>query len=117
MRRSVSLASLGFSGLVAATVSVACGAGDFDPASKITSVRVLATRADKPFAKPGDDVTIEALAVDGRADRSTPMHVYWLPISCINPRGDLYYACFAALAGQVLGGRTIVAERARERGD
>lgn len=98
------IVSLRRSGLSAAIVIaiIACNQPDFDPVSKLTSVRVLATIADEPFAKPGDMVTVEALAVDARADRTRPMHVYWLPITCTNPRADLYYACFASLAS--LGG-------------
>lgn len=37
---------------------------DFDPASRVTGLRILATRADKPYAAPGETVTFEALAVD-----------------------------------------------------
>ncbi len=81
--------------------TLACNSGDFDPVSKLTSVRVLATIADKPFAKPGDTVNVEALAVDARADRTLAMHVYWLPWVCNNPRADLYYACFAQLGSQL----------------
>lgn len=96
MRRALAL--LGLFGLVAAAGAAACNGADFDPSSKIQSVRVLATRADKPFAKPGDTVNLEALAVDGRADKTRAMHVYWLPFTCTNPASDLYYACFTSFA-------------------
>ena len=87
--------------LFALIALAACNSADFDPVSKLTSVRVLATIADKPFAKPGETVTVETLAVDARADRTRPMQVYWLPWVCTNPRSDLYYACFAQLAQQL----------------
>jgi hypothetical protein len=77
-----------------------CGIGDFDPASLLNGVRILATRADKPYALPGDKVTLEALAYDGRAERPRPMKLYWLPVPCINPERDLYYLCFSALTGR-----------------
>jgi hypothetical protein len=38
----------------------ACGAGGFDPASKVDSVRLFVVRADKPYVKPGETVTLEA---------------------------------------------------------
>lgn len=88
--------------VVAAAVgafSYACGPAGFDPQAKLAGVRVLAARADKPYAKPGDDVTVEMLAVDGRKSPKQPMKVYWLPFVCENPYNDLYYACFAPLLG------------------
>jgi hypothetical protein len=68
---------------------------DFDPASVVSSVRILAAGADKPYAKPGDSVELEVLAYDGRADRSRTMTIYWIPIPCINPPRDLYFLCFS----------------------
>jgi hypothetical protein len=76
----------------------ACRNAQFDPASKIESVRILATRADKPYAKPGDTVHMEVLASDDRADKSVPMNVYWVPIPCIDPPGDSYFACYPGFA-------------------
>ena len=79
--------------------SYACGPAGFDAQAKLGSVRVLATRTDKPYAKPGEDVTVEVLAVDARKTPKRPMKIYWLPFVCENPFGDLYYACFAPLLG------------------
>src|SRR5215471_4846300 len=86
-------------GMAAFVAFVACGVGDFDPASKVDSVRILALRADEPYAKPGDAVHLEVLAVDQRADRSRPMTIYWIPFVCLNPPNDAYYACFAPGGG------------------
>jgi hypothetical protein len=80
-------------GVVAALV--ACGGEGFDPASKVDSVRLFVVRADKPYAKPGDTVTLEALFTDARKDRPRPAKMYWIPILCLNPSEDLYYLCFA----------------------
>lgn len=77
---------------------VACRQGDFDPASKVEAVRILATRADKPYAQPGDTVNLEVLAADGRPQKPAPMNVYWVPIPCLNPPGDSYYACYPGFA-------------------
>jgi hypothetical protein len=84
---------------VACLASFACGPAGFAPQQELNSVRILATRADKPFAKPGDDVTVEMLAVDARKIKKQALKIYWLPFLCENPPADLYYACFAALAG------------------
>ena len=85
--------------ILSGVLASACGVGDFDPSTKLNSVRILASRADKPYAKPGDTVNLDLLAVDARTDQTRPMKVYWLPYSCINPANDTYYACFAAAAG------------------
>lgn len=77
-------------------LAFACG-GQFAPQTLVQSVRVILTRSDKPFAKPGDTVRLEALVVDQRPVKARPMKNYWIPYACINPRDDLYYACFSAL--------------------
>src|SRR5438132_1286666 len=43
---------------------VACAPKDFTPASFVDTLRVLAVRADKPFAAPGENVQLTALVVD-----------------------------------------------------
>ncbi len=78
-----------------------CDQPDFTPRNQIESVRILASRANKPYAQPGDAITIDVLAVDGRPAvpaPTAPMKVYWLPAPCINPPADAYYACFPAFA-------------------
>src|SRR5689334_19584689 len=100
--RRLRLASL----LVACATGVAfasCG-GDFDPASLVNSVRVLAVRADKPYAKPGDSVELEMLAFDGRKDKTRPMAISWIPVPCINPQNDTYYFCFSQFASRTRDG-------------
>lgn len=90
------ISKLSRAALVAACAA-ACMPPSFEPPSKVRSVRILAARADKPYAKPGAEVNMELLAVDGRPEPSVPMQVYWLPGACFNPPGDRYYACFAGL--------------------
>jgi hypothetical protein len=79
-----------------AAVLCACTSANFDPPSKIESVRILTTAADKPYAKPGDTVNMTVLAFDGRASAPAPMGVWWIPQACFNPPGDDYYQCYAS---------------------
>jgi len=86
---------------------LACGPVGFDPIGKLTSVRVLAAKADKPYAKPGDTVTLTMDAFDARSGLNaggSPMKIYWLPFLCEDPPSDLYYACFASLVSSGGGG-------------
>jgi hypothetical protein len=73
----------------------ACGGEGFDPASKVDSVRLFVVKSDKPYAKPGETITLEALITDARKDKPRPAKLYWIPILCLNPQDDLYYLCFA----------------------
>jgi hypothetical protein len=75
-----------------------CAPTGFLDQSQIESVRILASSADKPYAKPGDTVTVSVLAFDARPVKPEPMVLYWLPFVCENPAADAYYACFAQLA-------------------
>lgn len=79
-------------------------APNFEAPSQVDGVRVLANRADSPYAVPGATVNITSLAVDARPNPSEPMHVYWLPGACINPPGDLYYQCFSQFGGVLPSG-------------
>lgn len=82
----------------------ACGGGGFDPQSAVNSVRMFAARVDKPYARPGETVNFEVLLTDGRADKTRPLKLYWIPIVCLNPRDDLYYLCFAPPSGDAGAG-------------
>jgi hypothetical protein len=76
-----------------------CSPSDFEPQSKIDTVRVFAARADEPYAKPGDTVNLTLLTYDGRPQQPSPMQTYWLPFVCVNPAKDAYYACFGGAGG------------------
>ena len=94
LRLSLSLLALA-SGALAG-----CG-NPFDPQNLVESVRLLAISADKPYAAPGDTVNMTALAYDGRPPVTPPpppMTVYWVPIACVDPPGDSYFACYPAFA-------------------
>ena len=91
------LHTLGLLGLAVVAPCWGCQ-NDFNPQSLVDSVRILAARADKPYAAPGDTVNLDVLAYDGRTTQTEPMTVAWVPLPCINPPGDLYYACYPAAA-------------------
>jgi hypothetical protein len=76
--------------------SSSCSPVGFAGDAVVASVRIFASSADKPYAQPGDTVTLSVLAFDGRpADRRTDtMNVSWLPFACKNPPNDAYYGCF-----------------------
>lgn len=84
-----------------AALAYGCGLfPNFKPPSVVNTVRVLAVRADKPYAKPGDVVTLDVLAVDGREDKPHPMKVFWVPVPCVNGHaGPL--DCYPAFADQL----------------
>ncbi|MDF2698063.1 MAG: hypothetical protein K0S65_6446 [Labilithrix sp.] len=81
--------------LLATLFGLACGGSGFDSQSRVNSVRMFGVRPDKPYAKPGETVTLEVLSTDGRREKARPLKIFWIPIVCINPREDLYYLCFA----------------------
>ncbi len=80
-----------------ALLALACNDEPYPNKSQVTSVRILAVRADLPYAHPGETVNLEALAVDGRARRDVPMRMFWFPVPCVNPPGGQYYDCYPAL--------------------
>jgi hypothetical protein len=86
--------TLGF----AAWMSSSCAPAGFQDVALVNSVRILASSADEPYAKPGDTVNLQVLAFDGRTNPSVPMTIYWLPRVCENPANDAYFSCFAQIA-------------------
>ncbi len=104
-----------FESRIAALVWVACasalGAGCNEPSerpSRLETLRVVAVRADHPFAPPGSEVRLDMLLYDGapeatRDDGSRrPVHVLWMA-SCLNASGDLYYECYPELHRALAG--------------
>lgn len=75
-----------------------CGFPEFAPENEITSVRVIAIRADKPYAAPGDTVNLDVLAFDGRKEKPNPMRVFWIPTVCTDPPGGAPYECYPAFS-------------------
>src|SRR5687768_3516071 len=65
----------------------ACGP-EFDPGTQVSSLRVLAVRADNPFARPGDTVRLQALSHDP-AERA----ISWAWAACPSPSGSRVEDC------------------------
>jgi hypothetical protein len=74
---------------------------DFDPGSRVTKLRLLAVRADAPFARAGETVTLDALAIDpsGRA-------LQWAWATCFDPGSSTAEQCLRGIdpSSVVLGG-------------
>ena len=72
---------------------IGCGP-DFDPPSELHSLRVLAVQKDVPYAQPGQTVKLQMLWEDASVKKPRDVQIAWSP-PCVDPPGDLYYACFA----------------------
>ncbi len=104
--RAASRAAVGAGfGFVAAPIALAalfgassCGPSAFLPESLVNGVRILASSATEPYAKPGDAVTLNVLTADARNNPTPAATVSWIPIVCEDPTLDLYYACFGTFA-------------------
>jgi len=71
-----------------------CGP-DFDPPDQLHSLRVLGVQKDKPYAKPGETVTLQMLWEDASPNANgRQIDIKWTP-PCFDPKGDLYYGCFS----------------------
>lgn len=73
-------------------------APDFEPASTLNSLRVLAVQKDKPYAHPGDTVTLRMLFDDAAPGGPRPIEVFWLGGACEDPPGDSYTGCVELFA-------------------
>jgi hypothetical protein len=96
---------------VAALCLLPSCAPEFEPASELNSLRMLAVQKDKPYARPGEEVRLQLLWHDGTDEPSREIQIQWLA-GCYNPPGDLFAGCFAdeALGGAV-GTAQVVAEQ------
>jgi hypothetical protein len=95
MRRSIvklDVASM-LLGLLVLPALCACGA-DFEPGSRVHDVRLLALRADRPFARPGERVQLELLVANPR-ERA----LRFARSTCTLPPASTFDACLATLDG------------------
>jgi hypothetical protein len=76
----------------------ACGGTSFDPASKITGLRVLAVQKDPAYPAPGESVSLKLLYWDGKSSQNGGRDIQICFFGCINPPADLYFNCFAQIA-------------------
>jgi hypothetical protein len=95
-RRSVAGA-----GLACALTSVACSNG-FEPASRVTQLRVLAVHADLPYAHPGETVALDALAHDPDGRTLT-----WGFATCEDPVDSSTLGCLEALRKRAAAGESV----------
>ena len=75
-----------------------CGA-TFDPGTQVDSLRVLAVRADAPFAHPGDTVHLSALSYDPAA-----RPISWAWAACPSPAGSSVEDCLEQVRGSAVAG-------------
>jgi hypothetical protein len=96
----------------AALATLGCGATMESP-TEVQSLRILGVQKDKPYAVPGDDVTLTMLWHDGsvggehdwtpEADTRREVRIAWLG-GCLNPPGDSYSGCYQQYAGAFANG-------------
>ena len=87
--------------LVGAMACTACS-NDFDPASRVSTLRVLAVRADLPYAHPGETVALNALAHDPRGRTLT-----WGWATCEDPVDSSTLGCLEALRQRARSGESV----------
>ncbi len=87
--------------LAAALLAGGCGP-QFDPESKVQSLRVFAVQKSEPYGKDGAIEHLTMLWDDPRGG-ATPLDVAWFS-GCNNPDGDLYYNCYKELTPTGAGG-------------
>lgn len=93
---------------LAAALSTGCGVS-FESGSKVRTLRVLAVQKDRPYARPGEDVSLQVLWHDPARDADPslpPPTIGWIA-ACNNPDGDLYELCFEQFAAAFIGGEDL----------
>jgi hypothetical protein len=80
--------------LIGLTTFLACHGctDDFDPASRVVSLRVLAVQADHPLARPDSDVQLSALYYDPK-----PETLSWAWGPCDSEASSSAFACLQKL--------------------
>lgn len=84
---------------LSACVLAECGVGcdaDFKPGSRIESPRILALQADKPFARPGEEVSLTLLAANPHDE---PLEWAWA--TCTLPPSSTVDACIEGLDNEL----------------
>ena len=81
---------------VALCALCACG-NDFEPGSRIASPRILALQADRPYARPGEQVDLELLHAN---PDGTPLQWAWS--TCTLPESSTVDDCLAALDDELV---------------
>jgi hypothetical protein len=98
----------GAGAVLALGLALGCGV-EFDPASELSGLRVLAVKKNSPYARPGEQVDLTLLWHDAEPGRPPPQ-IAWVAL-CENPPADLFEACFTqvpALSQDELAARVSV---------
>lgn len=82
--------SLLLCGALSLLAAAGCGP-QFDPGNEIRTLRVLGVKKDKPYARPGEEVSLQLLWHDPKGRKDVQRAFIG---GCVNPPGDLYYGCF-----------------------
>lgn len=90
-------------------------APEFEPASELNSLRMLAVQKDKPYAQPGEDVRLQLLWHDASDEPSREIQIQWVA-GCYNPPGDLFAGCFTdtAFAGLASNAQVVAPQLAAD---
>ncbi|XYI02636.1 hypothetical protein ACMHYB_23925 [Sorangium sp. So ce1128] len=83
-----------------------CAGGDWAPSSTVEGLRIVAVTADRPYAAPGEDVTLRMTYADApgeASDGSRPVEITWLG-GCVNPPAgvDEHLGCLPQWLGVYL---------------
>jgi hypothetical protein len=70
-----------------------CDEDDFDPVSRVVDFRVLAVKADAPYARPGETVHLSSLSHD-----PTARPITWAWAACVNPSSSSVEGCLEKVA-------------------
>ncbi len=74
-------------------LSTGCGP-ELDTIGVLRDVRIIGVRKSAPYARPGEDVSLQMLWEDGR--QSPPRNVQtFFAFWCVNPPGDLFSECLS----------------------
>lgn len=79
---------------------IGCGS-DFEPGSRIDSLRVLAVQSTEPIAHPGEQVSFQALHYDPDA-ATRPLTWAWA--ACVNPSSATVDGCLMKIAADTAQG-------------
>jgi len=82
-----------------ATLGLTACDATFDPGTQVDSLRVLAVRADSPFAHPGDTVHLSTLSYEPAA-----RPISWAWAACPSPAGSSVEDCLAQVRASAAGG-------------
>jgi hypothetical protein len=88
--------------LLAFSVALGACSNDFEPQSKVDTLRVLAVRPEPASGTPGQTTALDLVIADGASDTAAgssarPLQVVWLA-GCHNPPTRQYFGCLPILA-------------------